>query len=546
MEIDEVIDMVAFGATTPRVSSSLGLYLSPETIYVAETRMEKGGRLAVEHLARIPVPAPEAKEGAKAPAGPSTGTLNTDFLMDNAKLSALIRQSMSQIRWGTKNVVVTLSHHLGLLRYFTMPAIDRRFWKTAVPLEAKRYIPIPFDVLNYDYQVVPISPDATGKPRQAILIGVTQRKNIANIAALLEGLDLNLVGMEVAPCSVLRLWEAIDRGDQGQPYCQVHFDGGNIRILLADKGLPVFFRELFLGPEASLADLRKVDLSGCAAFTQKLLAVEPVSRVRVSGTTPELPRWQEAFSSELGVEATLQDTAGMLGIKAGDWGGYAAIGSSLRFLQPTTMTLDVGRVSRIADDERRAALGILVFSAVLALWFAAVGLFRASVYQFKSRELLKYKREPEIQAVFAGKSAEEIEKLLKDMQAQMAIAQGLGAQSSKVTALLKDVAESLPERVWVTGIDLSNPMAKGLQALELHITGHAVGNTPAQEQDLVFQFRERLSKSPAVGRIFPDITVSVSAKDLPLETSQGLDPGALARRLEERTTFTIIARARQA
>jgi hypothetical protein len=38
--------------------------------------------------------------------------------------------------------MVTLSHHLGLLRYFAMPAIDRRFWKTSVPLEAKKYIPI--------------------------------------------------------------------------------------------------------------------------------------------------------------------------------------------------------------------------------------------------------------------------------------------------------------------------------------------------------------------------------------------------------------------
>ena len=123
MAIDEVVDALAFGAKTEKVSACLGLYLGPETIYIAETHLEKG-KLIVDHLVRIPVPAPEAGKGSGRPTG---STLNTDFLMDNAKLSALIRQSMSQVRWNTKDVMLTLSHHLGLLRYFAMPAIERRF-----------------------------------------------------------------------------------------------------------------------------------------------------------------------------------------------------------------------------------------------------------------------------------------------------------------------------------------------------------------------------------------------------------------------------------
>jgi Tfp pilus assembly PilM family ATPase len=182
MQMDEAIDMIAFGATTQKVSSCLGLYLSPETIYIAETHLEKG-KVIVDHLVRIPVPAAEA---AKSPAGPTTATLNTDFLLDNAKLSALIRQSMSQVKWGTKDVMITLSHHLGLLRYFAMPAVDKRFWKSSVPLEAKKYIPIPFELLSHDYQCVPLPAAADGKPRQGALVAVTQKKNLANISALLE------------------------------------------------------------------------------------------------------------------------------------------------------------------------------------------------------------------------------------------------------------------------------------------------------------------------------------------------------------------------
>ena len=161
-----------------------------------------------------------------------TGTLNTDFLNENTKLTALIKQSMSSITWNSKNVMVTLSHHLGLLRYFTMPAIDRRFWTNAVPLESKKYIPIPFDALSHDFQIVPLGPDAAGRPRQGALICVTQKKNIANISALIEALGLKMLGMEVAPCSVMRLWKR-PHATPGKTH-PVHFDGGIIRILLAD------------------------------------------------------------------------------------------------------------------------------------------------------------------------------------------------------------------------------------------------------------------------------------------------------------------------
>src|SRR5579883_1435824 len=232
MAADELIEKLAFGTTRPKATHCLGLFLSPEVIYIAETRLDKG-RIAVDHLVRIPVPQPDAAKTAGA-----TGTLNTDFLGDHAKLAGLMRESMSQIKWGTKDVVVTLSHHLALLRYFSMPAIDRRFWKSAVPLEAKKYIPIPFDVLSHDFQVSTIPPDASGKPRQGALIAVSQKKNLANVTALLGELGLNLIAMEVAPCSVLRVWETLDAETRSMSHGQVHFDGGNIRIVLADKGIP--------------------------------------------------------------------------------------------------------------------------------------------------------------------------------------------------------------------------------------------------------------------------------------------------------------------
>jgi hypothetical protein len=531
--LDDMIDQIAFGKTAPKAGPVLGMYLSPEVIYLAETHFEKG-QIAVDHLVRIPVPAPE-----KAAASPAaTGTLNTDFLMNNEKLTALIKQSMGSIKWGTKDVFVTLSHHLGLLRYFAMPAIDRRFWNSAVPVEAKKYIPIPFDALSHDFQVVPLPPDASNKPRQGALISVTQKKNLANVSDLLKGLDLKLIGMEVAPCSVLRLWESMDKDRAGKTHCQVHFDGGSIRILLADKGLPVFFRELFLGKEAQMSDQRKIDLAGCASFAQKQLGAGQLGQVFVSGGIPELAQWQDAFGKELGTTAAVHDTPARLGIKGGDWGGYAAIGASLRLLSQGPITLDLGQVGKISDDERKTARDLIFGSAALALFFAVVGLYRSFSYSYRARELQKYQVEPEIEAVFAGKGALDIEGMLRLMTVQ-----GQGARIAqndpiKATALLQDLVNAMPDNTWLTDIHYRNPVVKNLNdTVTLAVSGRAKGPSVSAEQDMAFSFRDKLLKSPILGKVFPEVQVSVSGKPVDIDSSKSLDPETLQERLEERTTF---------
>lgn len=546
MAFEELIDQLAFGAQKRKTGPCLGLYLSPDVVYLAETHLERSGKLAVDHLVRIPVPAADA---AKAAAGGAsgTGTLNTDFLNDNAKLTALIRQSMAQIRWGTKDVFVTLSHHLGLMRYFSMPGIDKRFWRSAVPLEAKKYIPIPFDVLDHDFQVLPMPPDAANKPRQGALVAVIQKKTLGSVRALLQALGLNLVGMELAPCSVLRLWETLEKPVAGRTHCQVHFDGGNIRILIADKGLPVFFREVFLAQQPSLGDIRKIDLGGCLAFGQKQLALGPLAQLRVSGMVAGLPQWGEALSQESGVRAALQDTPALLGIKGGDWGGYAAIGGSLRYLTSSPITLDLAAVGRITDDERRTARDLLALSCAVTALFVGLGLAQQVAAGMKMGELRRYRRDPDVEAVFKEKSPDDVQSMLAAMQKQLRTAPNLAARPKEI-AVLKDIVDALPDKVWLERFAISTPLGDnpdtGRSLAQMNLVGHASGPTVADEQALAFKYKEALEKSPVLTKLFSDIQMSLQVQ--PSDDSQGaLDPASLENKLSNRTTFTITGTSRR-
>ncbi len=548
MNIDEIVEQLAFGKTTPNLPTCRGLYLSPDTIYLSELRMVKG-KPSVDHLVRVPVPAGAAAKAA-AGAGPST-SLNTNFLGERDKLTALIRQAMSQIRWNSDAVVVTISHHLGLLRYFTMPSVDRRFWASAIPLEAKKYIPIPFDALSYDYQIEPLpaaGPDQ--KARQGALVAVTPRKNLPNINSLVEDLGLKLAGLEVAPCSVLRLWNALEGGAGPDPYCQVHFDAGAVRVLICDRGLPVFFREVFLGAEATVNDSRKVDLGGCVSFAQKQLGVGSLKRLRVGGAAPDLPAWKESFSSELGLQAELHDTAALLGVKGGDWGGFASIGAAVRFLSPTRISLELGDLGKISDAERTAAKYLLAAAGAAALALCLAGFGHELLYRLRAVELKKYRGKPEVEAVFINKGPTDIENLIRDMQQQMELLPDPAElRKARTLPVLADVISSLPEKVWLARISLSNPLrASAVKPREIILSGYAMASSPSEERDKALSFKDRLGRSEIFGALFTDLQINVIHVAAGAESAMGgagAEQIAFKRRLEQRTSFTITGKSKR-
>src|SRR5688572_2555828 len=129
MSLADSIEQLSFGRSLPRIDSCLGLYLSPDSIYLCEVKAPKG-RPEVQHLLKLPMPA-AAPAGAKATR--SAGTLSADFLPDVDKVAAVISKALGEGSWRSKHVMVTLSSEFAILRYFTMPYSDRRFWKTAVP-----------------------------------------------------------------------------------------------------------------------------------------------------------------------------------------------------------------------------------------------------------------------------------------------------------------------------------------------------------------------------------------------------------------------------
>jgi hypothetical protein len=539
-KLDNLVQELAFGAEPGKGAPCLGLYLGPDVVYLSESHVV-AEKLVVDHMVRIPIPSDGKGPGA-------TATMNTDFLADPAKIAGLIRQSMSQLRWNSKNVRVTLSHHLGLLRYFAMPAVERRFLRSSVPLEAKKYIPIPFDVLSYDYSASPLPPDAGGRPRIGILMTVTQKKNIANVQGLLALLGLNLVGLEVAPCSVMRLWQAADPQKDGSAYAQVHIDGGSVRVMIVDRGAPVFFREVFLGQDASLSDMRKIDLSGCLSFVQKQLGLAGVTRLRVSGNLPDLSGLADAFGVETGLSVSIQDTPKMLSLKSGDWGGYASLGASAQPPASVPPPLDMAAIARVSDEERRTARDIFIAGAAGVLFFAGAGLLKSATYTYKARELHRYQKklDPDVALSLSGLAPSAIDAELKDMQLQLDQLRGVIADSKqlKISAVLKEIIDAMPEKLWISHLSITNDLLAGHEKpFDVMLHGHAQAKSVAEEQALALNFKDSLIRNPMLGKTF-EIAIAVHKRD-DAGAAAAPDSKALAEMLEQRTQFDLELKAKK-
>jgi hypothetical protein len=541
-KIDELIEQLAFGVETGKVTSCLGLYLGPDVVYLSETHVE-GGKLVVDHMVRIPIPADGKGAGA-------TATMNTDFLADPTKIGGLIRQSMSQLRWNSKNVRVTLSHHLGLLRYFAMPAMEPRFLRSAVPIEAKKYIPIPFDLLAYDYAAAPLPPsDAGGKKRLGILIAVTQKKNIEHVQGLLALLKLNLVGLEVAPCSVLRLWQAAAPQKDSSAYAHIHIDGGSVRIMVVDRGVPVFFREVFLGEDAGLSDMRKIDLSGCLSFVQKQLGLAGVTRLHVSGNLPDLSGLADAFGRETGLTASIQDTPKMLSVKSADWGGYASLGASAQPPESAPPALNLAAVGRVTHEERQTARDILIAGVIAAVMLAGAGLLQTATYAYHAQELHRYQKklDPDAALAFSGLQPQGIDALLKDMTLQLGQLHAVVASNRrlKISEVLKEIIGAMPEKLWLDHLAITNDLVASNKPFDVVLSGHVQDQSVAEEQALAFNFKESLIRNPLLGKSF-EISISVQKlADSQMGALAAPDTKALADKLERRTQFQLELKAKK-
>jgi len=281
---------------------------------------------------------------------------------------------------------------------------------------------------------------------------------------------------------------------------------------------------------------------------QKQLGLSGVSRLDVSGNLAGLPALAEAFAAETGLKAAIQDTPKLLGVKTGDWGGYASLGASVQPPLNAPSPLNLAAIGRVTDEERQTARDILILGAVFAAFFAVMGVVKTVTYSFHAQELHKYEKllPPDVGLSLAGLAPAQIDNQLKDMQAQLTQLRAVinGGRHLNISTVLKEIIDAMPERLWIDHLNIANDLVNSDKPFDVVLGGHVQDKSVADEQALAFNFKEALIKNPLLGKSF-EISISVQRMGDSEFAQAASDSKALAGMLEKRTQFQLELRAKK-
>jgi hypothetical protein len=448
----------------------LGIYISPKEICIAQVKIGKDSKPEPEHLIKFPTGFP-VKEGMLRPL-----SLNNDFFSEKAAWLTPFKQAIKKVSWGSSEVVVTVSPQFAILRYFVMPSIERRFWNKSIPLESKKYIPVSFEEVSYDFNAVP----ADGGKKLGVLFGLTQRKSVEFIQETLKSVGLTLAAIELNSVSMERMFGFADPQDHdAKGY--IHFSESTTLMLFSHGGFPVLYRETEGDPSGTMSERRRLDVKGAIQFVDRYVGGKDYKFIALSGDGAEA--WKGAAEKESAPTPVMTwDVPKALGIKDNDAASLFAMGAALRQRVPGKLMVDISGISTAKQLEKQVQgyvwnitfiLGgfLLLLSLIAEVRLLTMG---SQVSSLNSKVM----NFPELQ----GMDPASIKRKIETLQNNSRVLSTLVSDTDVLAPKLAAIADTIPHELWMTDLRYSNPLSVSEIAggsKELTLTGetHLKGET---------------------------------------------------------------------
>ena len=425
----------------------LGIYISPKEICFSQIRIGKDSRPEPEHLVKFPTDFP-VKEGMMRPL-----SLNHDFFSEKAAWLSSFKQAVKKVSWDTTSVVVTLSPQFAILRYFVMPMIERRFWNKSIPLESKKYIPVSFEEVVYDFNPVP----ADGGKKLGVLFGLTQRKSVEFITETLKECGLTLAAVEITPVSMERMFGFLDAKEHDSKG-YIHFSENSTYMLFSHGGYPVLYRETESEAGGTMSERKRLDVKGAMQFVDRYVGGKEYKAIAISGDGTDI--WQPLTEKEAApIPVQVWDPAGASSLKSNDAASLFASAAALRGRAPCPVSLDISGISTAAVLEKQVQNYVWMVTVVLGGLMLLLSLISQSRVLVLSSEITSLKAKGVNVPELDGMDAESIQKKISVLQTNSQILDGLVSDVDPIAPKLAAIADRISPDLWLTNVSYSNPFA---------------------------------------------------------------------------------------
>lgn len=467
----------------------LGIYIGVDEIYIAQSAKKDSGTI-LESLVRVPITSVD-----KTLLKPLD--LNETFFSMNNWLEAL-GKVISKKKWKTDKVVVSLSPAFCLLRHFVIPAsIERKMWKSSIPLQARKYIHFPFERAEYAYHVYEFETAATKQKRLGVVFALTTQLIIDRLQKGLKSVGLELISVEPSSLSLGRAFNDSDKEAVGHGGRIYSFFGKDMAsFVFFNENAPVLLREVEISGSLP-AERRRFEITNCTEFIAKQLEKDPFEEAVIVGYETEF--WIPALEADSKKPVRKWDLKEVYGIETKSAGEIAAIGASMKFYDHKTPDLDFTKGNRLSEYEFNAGLTAWKVAAVLiVILLVLIGKGWLGV-QSKEKELQQAEMSnKQTIADFGGLTASQIQSNLSKMKTQNNNLSGLIEKNSNITPLLVEIVDTIPQEMWINKMTYKDSFpSKGADSKSIIIEG-AIKTGKDGRADLALgnQFKDALVQMP--------------------------------------------------
>lgn len=500
----------------------LGIYIGLDELYIAQTSKKERG-IVLESLVRVPI-SPVDKNLLKP-----LDLNETFFVADNWVES--LNKVMTKKKWKTNRVVVSLAPAFCLLRHFVVPSvIERKMWKTSIPLQARKYIHFPFEKAEYSYHVYEFETSTTKQKRLGVVFAMTTKLIIERLRKGLKTCGLELISVETSSLSLGRAFNESDKeavGNGGRIYSFFGKDMANFVFL--NENAPVLLREVEISGSIP-AERRRFEITNCTEFIAKQLEKDPFEEAVITGI--DIDQWVPALEADSKKSVRKWNLSEVYGIESRSASEIAAIGASIKFFDQKTPDIDFTKGNRLSSYEFNASVTAWKVAAAVAVLFLLLLLKGYLGVMAKSWEFRRAKKAQQVSvADFNNMSSSDIQNNLQKIKSQNKSLQGLAKEGNSITPLLVEIVDAIPPQIWITKMSYSDAFpGKGSESRSLSMEGFIRAGTKDGRDDMTLgnQFRDTLVKQPIISRIC-GASAAIRYSDV-VGTGKGSERGATARR----------------
>lgn len=425
----------------------LGIYISPKEICISQVKLGKDSKPDPEHLVKFPTGFP-VKEGMLRPL-----SLNSEFFSEKASWITPFKQAVKKVNWGSTSVVVTLSPQFAILRYFVMPAVDRRFWSKSIPLESKKYIPVSFEEVVYDFNAVP----ADNGKKLGVLFGLTQRKSVEFISETLKASGLTLSAVETTPISMERAFGLLDRREHDSKG-YIHFSENSTFLLFSHGGCPVLYRETETESGGAMGDRKRLDIKGAVQFVDRYVGGKDYKGIMLSGEGAD--GWKQIAEKEAApIPVQTWEASKLCGLKDNDATSLLSVAAALRGRTPGPALPDISGISTAANLEKEVQSYVWNITILLGSLLLLLSLFAQVRLSMAGSRIASLKAKVMNVPELDGLEPETIQSRIKGMQTSVLILDGLVSEADPFAPKLAAIADLMPPDLWLTTLNYTNPFA---------------------------------------------------------------------------------------